>query len=191
MKKILLVFSLLVFTVMLFSFTADKRIIVIDAGHGGADEGAKFNKVIEKDISLKIAHYIKKLNRSENVEILLTRTDDASVSLSERTEFINKINPEMVISLHLNNTAGNPSKNGPEIFFQENETSKTLATELSEKFEGCKISFQNLHILRESKSPALILELGFMSNEADRARLSSDEGQREIAEKILGFIGEK
>jgi N-acetylmuramoyl-L-alanine amidase len=65
-----------------------------------------------------------------------------------------------------------------------------LATRFSEKFQDSKIRTGNLYILRESKTPAILLELGFMNNENERNYLASEKGQTETAEKILSVISE-
>lgn len=184
----LLILSFLAAIILSFSPTS-KKYIVIDAGHGGNDLGATRNGIHEKDIVLNIAKQIKKsVERNDNYEVVLTRDDDSYPSLSERTEKINKLNPEMVISLHVNQTPKETEKTGFEIYVQKNEQSKNLAEKLKHKLGECPVKEENLHLLRESKVPAILLELGFMSNTKDRAYMSSEEGQKEIAEKISDFI---
>lgn len=188
MNKFLKLFSL-VFLALLFSFTTsnNKKIIVIDAGHGGNDLGINKNGITEKDIVLDIAKRIKELNKNENVEIVLTRDSDVYTTLDGRSAFINKLKPSMVISLHLNNsknteTKGNLIFTKPAVF--------DLAKKLAAKFDHCKVEEQNLHLLRNSESPAMLLELGYLSNEADRNYLNSEQGKNETSRKILAFINE-
>lgn len=192
MKAIsLLILSLL--TSILFSFSPEsKKYIVIDARHGGEDTGVSFEGVNEKDIVLNIAQQIKKASDIKGkYEIILTRDRDINSTLSERTGKINRLNPEMVISLHVNRTAQPQSERaGHEIFIQKNQSSRVLAEKLQKKLGDCPIKEENLYILRESKSPALVLELGFINNNKDKAYMNSEKGQREIAEKIADFINE-
>lgn len=193
MKAIkLLVLSFASTAILSFS-PVSKKIIVIDAGHGGTDMGATYNEVTEKQIVLGVASQIKKLSKSQNdYEIVLTRDSDASTSLSERTEKINKLNPDMVISLHINRTPGKETtKKGHEIFTQNSDASKKLAKMISDKFGSCTIEEKNLHILRESKSPTVLVELGFINNKQDRDFLSSEAGQKEVASKFVEVISEK
>ncbi|MCI3939331.1 N-acetylmuramoyl-L-alanine amidase [Chryseobacterium aahli] len=187
----LLVLSLASTAILSFSPT-NKKIIIIDAGHGGNDMGATYNGVSEKQIVLGVASQIKKLNKSEDYEIILTRDSDQYAGLSDRTAMINKLNPEMVISLHINRTPGSETdKKGHEIFTQNSDASKALAEKISKKLGSCKIEEKNLHILRESKSPAVLVELGFINNKEDRDYLSGETGQKELAQKFIEIINEK
>lgn len=195
MKKVITLFSALVFSSsLLFSFNT-KKTVIIDAGHGGNDHGAAYNDVLEKNIALAVASKIKSLNKDENTEIILTRENDSYPSLSDRSAFVNKKNPVMVISLHLNrNSEANTQRNGTEIYYSENNekalASKILAEKLASKFENSSVKSQNLHILRASKSPALLVEMGFINNKEDRELLTSQHGQNQYAQKILDFISE-
>ena len=187
-------FTLTIAAVLLVSMSfsgISKKIIVIDAGHGGTDNGATHNDLQEKDIVLNIAKKIKELNKDENIEILLTRDGDSYPSLSDRSGYANKVKPDLLISLHMNKALKNTDKKGAEIYYQDNENSKNIASQLATSFDNCLTKHLNLHILRESTSPALLLELGFMSNEDDRNYYSSEKGQTETAEKILKFVSQK
>lgn len=178
---------------MLSFSTETKKIIVIDAGHGGNDFGATMNGVSEKDMVLNIARQIKKASDKDGTyDVILTRTDDTSTTLTERTEQINKLNPEMVISLHINRTPeANTNKSGHEIFMQKTSESKSLAEKLSKKLGECSIKEENLHILRNSKSPAVLVELGYINNIKEREYMNNSDGQREIAQKFADFINEQ
>jgi len=178
---------------MLSFSTETKKIIVIDAGHGGNDFGATMNGVSEKDMVLNIARQIKKASDKDGTyEVILTRSDDTSTTLTERTEQINKLNPEMVISLHINRTPeANTNKSGHEIFIQKTSESKSLAEKLSKKLGECSIKEENLHILRNSKSPAVLVELGYINNIKEREYMNSSDRQREIAQKFADFINEQ
>ncbi len=174
-----------------FSFSKEKKVVVIDAGHGGSDLGATRNGISEKEIVLSIAKKIKALNQNQNLEIILTRNDDSYPSLTDRTGKINEVKPDFAISLHINNSPRETTvSKGIEVFVQDNEVSKKLATKFSEKFQDSKIRTGNLYILRESKTPAILVELGFMNNENERNYLASEKGQTETAEKILSVISE-
>lgn len=192
MKNLLRVISVVSLGVLLsFSFSKEKKVVVIDAGHGGTDLGATREGISEKEIVLNIAKRIKALNQNQNLEIILTREDDSYPSLAQRTGKINELKPDYTISLHVNNSPRTTTDSKRmEVFVQENEVSKKLATKFSEKFQATKIRTGNLHILRESKVPTILLELGFMNNPQEREYLGSEKGQTETAEKILKFIDE-
>ena len=185
--------ALSIFSTTFLSFAPlNKKYIVVDAGHGGNDLGAVYGNFSEKDISLGIATEIQKLNKDqEKYEVVLTRSSDTYPSLSERTAQINKLNPEMVISLHVNNSSQKETSNhGTEVFVQNTEASKMLAEKISQKFNARKIEEHNLHILRETKAPAVLVELGFINNSADRNYITSEKGQKEIAQKFIEIFNE-
>jgi len=187
--------AMLVFTMSFASFH-DKKIIVIDAGHGGHDFGATIDEHTEKAISASIAKKIKDLDNSENIEIVLLREADEFKSLQDRVDAINKLNADLVISLHVNRTP-NVSASGIEAFVNEDnknyESSKmhaeTLLNSLStETLKSRGVKMAPFFILKKSNSPAVTLELGFLSNENDRKYITSDEGQNEIASKIYNHV---
>src|SRR5690606_5404169 len=93
--------------------------VVIDAGHGGEDNGAISGGIAEKDIVLAIAKKVKAMNTDPNITILLTRENDILPKLKDRTDFAAKQNSGLFLSLHLNTAASKTSmapKSGIEIF---------------------------------------------------------------------------
>jgi len=123
--------------------------------------------------------------------VILTRDNDTYSQLAERTALINKLNPEIVISLHMNSSphAESPEE-GSEIYIQNTEDSKKLADKISKKFNVQKIEEKNLHILRESKVPTVLMELGFINNTKAREYMTSEKGQKEIAQKFAEVFNE-
>lgn len=185
--------ALSAFSASFLSFTPiHKKYIVIDAGHGGNDMGSIYGKFSEKEITVNIANEIKKLNENQDqYEVILTRDSDAYPTLQERTAMINKLNPEMVISLHMNSDPQKEStKEGTELYIQNTDGSKKLAEKISKKFDVRKIEERNLHMLRETKAPAVLVELGFINNTKDREYVTSEKGQKEIAQKFTEIIRE-
>ena len=183
--------ALLTFT---FAFTnVGKKTIVIDVSHGGKDIGTSTEDFNEKEIALSIAKKIKALNRNSNIEIVLTRDSDEFISLEDRAKMINELKPDFVISLHTN-FHQDQSKNGTEIYISENNTeiekSKKLALDISQSFENREVEIKtaNFLLLRTVNYPIALVELGFLSNENDRKLLTSEEGQLEIALRLLKVI---
>lgn len=187
--------AMLVFTMSFTSFN-DKKIIVIDAGHGGHDFGATIDEHTEKAIAESISKKIKALDNNEDIEIVLLRENDEFKSLQDRVDAINKLNADLVISLHVNRNP-NISASGIEIFVNEDnknyESSKKHAEELvnilsTETLKSRGVKIAPFYILKNSNSPAMTIELGFLSNENDRKYITSDEGQNEIASKIYNHV---
>jgi N-acetylmuramoyl-L-alanine amidase len=181
----------------LFAFKPlDKKIIVIDAGHGGHDFGATLNGMQEKAIVQTIAEKIKSQNKNENLEIVLLRDGDHEMELSERVSKINNLNPSLVISLHVNSSE-NFSKNGIEAYVSSNpkfhDQSKAHAEIVIDKVAGNyfskgEVKDASFYILKNSNCPAITLEMGYLSNINDRNYIATEKGQTEIADKILEAI---
>lgn len=192
--KVFNFFVLFLFSIAFLSFTPiKKKYIVIDVAHGGNDMGATHSGFSEKQIVLDIAEQIHEINEiQEKYEVFLTRTSDESKSLTDRTNKINELNPIMVISLHVNSTPEKEtSKQGHEIYVQSSEDSKSIASKITKKLGNCPITERsNLHILKETKAPAVLVELGYINNTKDREYLTSKNGQKEIAQKFVDFFNE-
>lgn len=192
-------------TIVSFAFVTtntgkSKRInVVIDAGHGGSDFGATSSSSNEKQIVAQITDKIKFLNKNENVTIQLTRIGDQFLSLSDRSALINKIKPDLVLSLHINQNA-NVAKSGMEFYVATesiaNEKSSEIAVELRNKFirnttiKSSEVKKAPFYILKKSEVPAVLVELGYMSNLVDREYLTNDLEQNKIAATIVEFISE-
>jgi N-acetylmuramoyl-L-alanine amidase len=198
MKKVIALLSLC-FAVLLVSFTTlnNKKLIVIDAGHGGIDHGATFDEVFEKDIVTQISKKIFEKHDPSKVEIILLRDTDNNIALTDRINRINELKPDLVISLHVNKVYSNNTSSGIEAYVSEknnnHKTSKEQAEKLlnaiaNDKLQSRGVKQANFMILRNSNCPSVSLELGFISNENDRNYITSEEGQYEIAKNILKGI---
>lgn len=171
--------------------------VVIDAGHGGKDDGMTIEGYTEKEIVASIAQKIKQKNSDKNVIIHLTRSDDNFISLQDRTNFINEVKPDLVLSLHVNGNK-NTEASGLELYISPKNAmyakSKTIADDLNSrlvtnhKLNSRGVKEANFTMLRDSKYPSITVELGFLSNAVDRAYLTNDEQQEKIATTILETI---
>jgi len=201
MKTITKVLGILstVFLFVLFSFkpTEEKRVIVIDAGHGGEDLGAVINGIQEKTISETIAKKVKALNKDSNIEVVLLRDGDHFIELKDRVSMINNLNPDLVISLHINSSQ-NKDMNGVRAYVSSSKKEyRDKSMESAEKIVNSvsgnnlakgKIEEANFYILKNANCPAVTLEVGYLSNNNDRAYLNSEKGQNEIASRILESV---
>jgi N-acetylmuramoyl-L-alanine amidase len=176
----------------------EKKIVVIDVGHGGHDFGATKDEWNEKTLISEIAKKIKEMHSDSNVEIHFTRSNDEFVTLNDRTNLINNLKPDLVISLHLNNSK-NAYTSGFEVFISNKtdflDKTKELAEILSSKLSKTQLKNRGLKtapfwILKNSDCPSMVVELGFISNENDRNFIASEKGQFEIAKYIVAFISE-
>lgn len=173
-----------------------KITVVIDAGHGGKDSGAMHDLYSEKDIVEKITKKIKSLNKNENVVIHLTRTGDDFIGLNERTDIINKIKPDLVLSLHINSSK-NANSSGMNFYIPEENTSaeaEQFAQQLGisfgkNDFKVGRTEKAPFFILKHSEAPAIVVDLGYLSNQDDRNYLTDEQQQDKIAASILEFLG--
>lgn len=173
--------------------------VVIDASHGGYDTGATSKDASEKIIVAQITNKIKSLNKNKNIVLHFTRNSDAFLSLKERTDIINNIKPDLVLSLHVNSNK-NKDKSGVELFVskdsQSYEKSNEIANSLNEKlvknhnFKVSEIKNAPFFILKKSNAPAIVLELGYLSNDGDKKYLTDENQQIKIAESILEFVSD-
>ncbi|MDR6300876.1 N-acetylmuramoyl-L-alanine amidase family protein [Mesonia maritima] len=201
MKKLsLITFGVIAFFAVVAFSTSKKTTsneplkIVIDAGHGGKDLGTTDESILEKNITLKLLQKIKKLHNTKDFELIFTRENDEFISLEERVKIANKNNADFVISLHVN-ASNNKNDNGIEAYTKTNNTEQktisfvsSLVTELSfnnSPLQKTEMRKANFKILRDSKAPAVLLELGFISNPQNKAYITSEKGQEEVAEAIL------
>ena len=135
------------------------------------------------------------MNLHSNTEIVLTRDTDQFTTLEERISFINSLNPSCVISLHVN-MSKNEASRGMELYVTSEEHLKDqslqLALKIQEKLkrESSEIKIKNAGfvLLKKVNHPVAMIELGFLSNAEDRAYLTSEHGQTEIAKAILETI---
>ncbi|PKA84035.1 N-acetylmuramoyl-L-alanine amidase [Ulvibacter sp. MAR_2010_11] len=185
-----------------FSFTTPtttskkETVVVIDLSHGGDDFGVQVDGISEKDVVQQIGYKIAEANSDKGIKIHFTRTHDTEMSLSERVNFINSLKPDVVLSLHINSSE-NPEHSGVEIYVAEtSQKSKELADKLSLKFiatdnfNEAKVKKANFYLLKNTKVPAMTVELGFLSNERNRNDLVNTEQQTEIAKTILEFVSD-
>ncbi|WP_110933248.1 N-acetylmuramoyl-L-alanine amidase family protein [Paenibacillus bouchesdurhonensis] len=161
------------------------KIVFIDAGHGGQDPGAVANGLQEKDIALAVSLAIKQQLESQyvGVQVLLSRSTDAYLTLKERTDKANAAGADLLVSIHCNAGGG---AGGFETFRYTNASSKSTAFQnvLHAEIMAALKPFgvndrgkksKNLHMVRESKMPAVLTENLFIDVASDAARLKRPE----------------
>jgi len=177
-----------------------KKVIVIDPGHGGTDSGTLgVNGVKEKEMVLEIAKEILKWNKkvlNNRYTIYLTRYTDTLISLSDRAKLVNVVSPDLFISLHGNN-ANNPNAKGIEVYIYNGvypkRQSVKIATQIMEQLNkklGYKtrgVKKANFQVLRQTVNtcPAILIELGFLSNKNEANYLIKKENKQALALAIL------
>ncbi|PRZ28165.1 N-acetylmuramoyl-L-alanine amidase [Flavobacterium granuli] len=192
---LLLVFATLVsFAFVMPKATVIKQInVVIDAGHGGSDTGVSIDGTTEKKITEQLITKIQAFNKNKNIVIHFTRSTDKFIPLDDRTTFINTIKPDLVLSLHVNSSS-NTNKSGIEFYVSKESKSYEKSNLIAESFQSkfansnykvAEIKNANFYILKKSEVPAIIMELGYLTNKDDKKNLENSMEQNQIAKKII------
>lgn len=183
------------------------KIIVIDAGHGGTDEGTRSAKGhSEKDYNLIIVKELKNLLDSGNfgIKVYYTRLSDKKVSRPARTALANNLDADLFVSIHCNSSEyGEEEPYGVEALYSKRKPrnsklsnkklAKILLENVAEKVNNRKrgvIRREGLYIMHHSNVPAAIIEIGYMSNKSDLKYIIRKSGQKKAAEGIYNGIME-
>jgi N-acetylmuramoyl-L-alanine amidase len=173
-----------------------KPIIVLDAGHGGNDEGAKVDGFIEKKITLKVAKLAKEALEFRGYKVRMTRSKDEYISLSERVNLASVVQGKLFISFHCNSSPLKSEVNGVEIFYHESKdakrqkASKRLASQALHSFlqqtgaHSRGVKKGNFYVIRETKMPSILVEIGFLTHSEERLRLNDSLYLEKIAHGI-------
>ncbi len=174
--------------------------VVIDPGHGGMDSGAiGVNGIQEKEVVLNLALALQHLNATlgHPLDLFFTRSSDTLISLSDRSKLAQALEADIFLSLHCNHSS-NPNARGVEVFVYEKTNGNTdaatwLAFQIQERFNkrlGFKsrgVKFSNFQVLRgtSGQMPALLFELGFLSNVDECNYFQDPAGIRFLSRIIL------
>ena len=177
----------------------EKIDIVLDAGHGGAQPGCVSGEMMEKDITLSVTMRLKDQLEKEGMSVLLTRDSDEDVELSDRAAMANESGARCFVSIHCNWYEEDPTVSGLDCYYYQDEEGMLLAESILYSASNHSIvtresKEENFEVLRDTTMPAVLIELGFMSNPEELENLLSEEYQETlasaIAEGILSTIEE-
>ena len=172
--------------------TDGKFKVVIDAGHGGSDVGATRNGVYEKYITIDVAKRVEKMLKAQGYGVLMTRSDDSYVSLQDRVAFSEAYSPDIFVSIHVNSSTSE-TPNGIETHYYHPES-----IPLAQTVHASLISSINAHdrgtfkskfyVINHTTSPAILVEMGFLSNTAERGQLVTNDRKQATAKAIVEGI---
>lgn len=163
-------------------------VVVVDAGHGGKDAGP----LNEKEVNLQVSKFLQAVSRKNEIEIILIREEDRFLNLEDRIDFVKAQKPDLLLSLH-SNTSSDVNKKGVEAYYTPegpfperslNYSKILVSKQVKDINDRGEIKTANFRILREVPVPAVLLELGFLSNKSEAAILRNPEMQKKIAEAI-------
>jgi len=181
--------------------------VVLDAGHGGKDTGARGDGIDEKDVNLAIVLNVGERLTQKGIKVVYTRNDDSYLSLDEITSIANLYNAALFVSIHSNaNLSPDPSgtetycyypMENPQLYLQKDERFN-LATKLQQALvaklglndRGVKQA--NFAVLRNTQMPSALVELAFISNPGECELLKQqqfrDLAAQAIADGIEGYM---
>ncbi|WP_196493776.1 N-acetylmuramoyl-L-alanine amidase [Ornithinibacillus caprae] len=168
--------------------------IVVDPGHGGKDPGAiGHNGVLEKDIILTTSKKIADYLNSTGANVILTRTNDKFVSLDKRIEISNTNKPDAFISIHYNSFSMENVGGFNTYYYSygsDLELANSIHTSLAEEvnLRNRGVLRDDYRVLRYNNSPAVLIELGFITNSNDLLVIQTEEYQSGVAKAITNGI---
>ena len=169
--------------------------VVLDAGHGGHDRGGvPGQRYAEKIYTLDIAQRVRNRLRAAGLRVVMTRSDDTFISLGTRCSIANKQRDAIFVSVHLN-SAPREGANGIETYYYRGRSAGALAAALHPRIlraagtEDRHIRTRGYYVLRNTRIPAVLCELGFLTNGTEGGRIarSADHRQR-LADAIASGI---
>ncbi|HEY0827452.1 MAG TPA: N-acetylmuramoyl-L-alanine amidase [Bacilli bacterium] len=168
--------------------------VIIDPGHGGRDPGAiGASKSYESAFTLKLSQKVFKLLEQEpQIQPYLTRNEDVAVSLDDRSKFANQLQADLFISLH-GNTYTSGKIRGTETYYYRPD-SKTLAGILHDhvvkaaKLPGRHVRKEDYRVIKDTKMPAALIEIGYLTNKQDESVMLLEEFQLRTAKAIVAAI---
>lgn len=192
--------------------------IVLDPGHGGSDPGGRgVQGSLEKELALDLSHRVADYLRMANNEVFLTRTDDQTLSLSNRMELARSWQADLFVSLHFN-TAANPAARGSETFLlaaggqpgtQSSTADSFPPATPANRFDGANqclaylvqqhlithtqnqdrgVRRSRFFVLREATFPSILVEGGFLTNPEEEAKVLDHEYMERMAYGIAQGI---
>ena len=184
-------------------------LVVLDAGHGGADPGkVGVDGSLEKEINLSLVYHLKKYLEAADVTVVLTReTDDGlyqetdtnkkRADMNARCQLIEETAPDLTVSIHQNSYHEESVKGAQVFYYERSEEGKRLAQILQAGFDRvlgeantrqAKANDQ-YYLLLHTSCPVVIVECGFLSNWEEAAKLADEEYQERLAWAIhLGIL---
>ncbi|MBR3484525.1 MAG: N-acetylmuramoyl-L-alanine amidase [Lachnospiraceae bacterium] len=179
------------------------KVIVLDAGHGGHDPGAQAEGYNESDLNLKVILNCRELFKDSDVKVFYTRIDDTFQTLYDRADFAELVGADLFISVHHNSSWYNTIK-GTSVYYGDKDTYTSLNGLTSEKLANLMLENlvdkldtevfatgvinKNFVVVRDSKAPAVLLEIGFMSCPEELSRLVKDRFSEKVAKTIYNTV---
>lgn len=177
----------------IFQLSEVKYVVVVDAGHGGHDPGAvSITGKYEKDFNLSMTRkVVQLLGNDSSIQVEFTRLSDHFVPLDDRVAFAEARKADLFVSIHGNSFA--PDRSGTETYYY-NANSYSFANVMHAQvlnatgFKDGKIRKEKFRVISGTTMPAVLLEIGYLSNAKEEAELYTEAFQNRVAEAIVSGI---
>ncbi|WP_047980261.1 N-acetylmuramoyl-L-alanine amidase family protein [Ornithinibacillus contaminans] len=170
--------------------------VVIDAGHGGVDPGSiGASGSYEKDFTLSVSKKVASLlEQDSKIAVSMTREADEFLSSEarERPNFANDLGADVFVSIHAN-TFTDPTVSGTETYYYHSN-SKTFANKIHQYlieatgYNDRGVKKENYFVLKDTTMPAVLLEIGYLTNPQDEQQMLTDDFQLSVAKAIVKGI---
>lgn len=165
-------------------------LVAIDAGHGGSNTGAlgTSTRVPEKNYTLHYARELQQRLKRKGVNTFMTRANDADISMIDRALLLRKADPHVLISLHFN-SSGNANVNGTSTYYRYIGFRPLTQAMLSCMLQTGLANYGNIGSFNFALSgpteyPNCLIEIAFLSNEADEKKIADPKFARQVAKQI-------
>lgn len=169
--------------------------MVIDPGHGGRDPGAVgIGGLQESGIVIDISQQVADLLEQQGVQVRMTRTTDVEVDLAPRVNMANQANATVFVSIHANAISlSRPEVNGVETFYYSSgrglaDSIQSSILEAIPEMNDRRVRQANFYILRNTRMPAALVEVGFVTGADDAPRLRDPAFRSRMAAAIARGI---
>ncbi len=171
---------------------ANFRTVVIDAGHGGHDNGGQWGRVYEKHLALDTAARLETKLKSLGYQTVMTRRSDYFISLPQRVSTANRYKNAIFVSIHYNYT-WKQNVSGLETFYSTEESRRLALFVQSSLIRRTRTvdrsaKYARFYVIRNTTLPSILVEGGFVSNAEERDRMKSGWFRESIAQGIADGI---
>ena len=179
--------------------------IMIDPGHGGMDGGAGSEPALEKDIALSVSEKLREFLNGQGAVVLMTREKDTDLAdeetksvrtrksedLKKRKQLINESSADLFVSIHLNAIPAEQWRGAQTFYSPHMPENKQIAADIQKELKGNlgntdrqPAEIGHVYILKEADIPGALVEIGFLSNPAERRLLENEDYQEKTAASI-------
>ena len=170
------------------------KTIVIDAGHGGTDVGATRDGHNEKDLTLDMSQRLATILKKKGLDVLMVRETDVYVSLEDRVAFSEDYGGDLFVSIHVNSSVTEDGHGiethyyTPQSYDFAQVVHREFASQIKSKDRGLFKS--KFYVINHATVPAILCEIGFLSNDAERNELITESRKQKTAKAIAAGMME-